>query len=284
MALLEVLDRHKIPYDKAEVTERLNLLIKGLKRDPGYVDAMKEFKKQKGGASEIPIAAPNAKGDFLGNEMRWIVSATASPYIQVAVRILFTFLFFLSYVESIPIFGSMLSAALDVYMAGGRVLMKTMQKGLPLVTSLFPLPYMNFFGMGVASAFGLIVWPMLAMVAFSRQDFTSAAESLIRVVPAPLGDVLADAFLDANRTVYRLNEKRVKLVDDIVAGLRQIMSVGEGLGARVSTGATGLIGKMESVKAESSKTEPAKALPVGGRKHRFSRKARGKAKWRTRRR
>ena len=279
MALLEVLDRHKIPYDKEEVTQRLDLLIKGLRRDPAYVEAMQEFKKKKkgGAAGEIPIPAPAAKGDFLGNEMRWIVAAAGSPYIQVAVRILFTFLFFLSYVESIPIFGSMLSAALDVYMAGGRILMKTIQKGLPLLTGLFPLPYTNFFGMGIAAGFGLIVWPMLAVVSFSRQDFTSAAESLIRIVPPPLGDVLADAFLDANRTVYRLNEKRVKLVDDIVAGLRQIMSIGDGIGSRVTSGATGLIGNMQKVKAETPK-------PVGGKKHRFSRKAPRKAKWQTRRR
>jgi hypothetical protein len=282
MALLEVLDRHGIPYDKEEVTERLDLLIKGLKRDPEYAAAMKTFKskKQKGGGADIPIPSPNAKSDFLGNEMRWIVSAAGSPYIQVAVRILFTFLFFLSYVESVPIFGSMLSAALDVYMAGGRILMKTIQKGLPLLTGLFPLPYTNFLGMGIAAGFGLIVWPMFAVVSFSRQDFTSAAESMIRVVPPPLGDVLADAFLDANRTVYRLNEKRVKLVDDIVGGLKQIMSVGEGLGAKVSTGATGLIDGMKKVKTEV----PKETLPVGGRRHRFSRKAHKKAKWRTRRR
>ena len=275
MALFEVLDRHGIPYDKEETEQRYNLLIKGLRRDPSFEKDLTEFKKQtpkKGGADEIPIPVKMTRDDFLGSEARWFVEVMGSPYAQVVIRLLFMVLFFLSYLENIPVFGSILSAVLDITLAGGRILIKTIQKMIPPAMGIIPLPFMSIVGLAVAAAVGMILWPVLAIISFSRQDFTSAIESFLRVIPPPLGDVIADAFLDANRTVYKLNEKRKKLVDDLTTGLRSIMEVGNQTGTKIGQGAETLITQAKEVVDKQPK--------LGGR---FSRKVHKKKKWKTRR-
>ncbi len=276
MSLLDVLDRHGVLYDKEEVQKRYDIFMKGLRRDPSFESDLETFKNesptQKGGADEIPIPVKMTKGDFLGSEARWFVEVMGSPYAQVAIRTLFMVLFFLSYVESIPVFGSILSAVLDVTLASGRILIKTIQKMLPPVIGIIPLPYMSFLGIIIASAVGMILWPVLAMISFSRQDFTSAIESFVRMVPPPMGDALADTFLDANRTVYKLNEKREKLGNDLVEGLRAIMDVGNQTGTKIGEGAQKLITQVRDMPA----------LPQ--RAGRFSRKVYKKRKWQTRRR
>lgn len=294
MALLEVLDRHGVKYDKPEAEARLNLLLKGLRRDPSFESELAEFKRQKpqkggGGEYDIPIPVKMTKGDFLGSEMRWFVNVMGSPYAQVVVKILFTFLFFLSYLENIPVVGSILSAVLDVMLAGGRILVKTVQKALPPMIGLIPLPYMSMLGIVLASVFGLLVWPILAIISFSRQDFTSAIESYIRIVPPPMGDALADAFLDANRTVYKLNEKRQKLTEDIVGGLQSIMGISKNVGSQVTQGAKSLVSELKSLPpAPAMPTLPsapsAPPAPKGAGRQRFSRKRQNKSKWKTTRR
>lgn len=288
MALLEVLDRHGVSYDKEEVKKRHDLLIKGLRRDPAFEKELAEFKKgtssQKGGADEIPIPVKMTKDDFLGSEARWFVEVMGSPYAQVVIRILFSLLFFVSYLENIPAFGTILSAVLDVTLAGGRILVKTLQKMIPPVVGIIPLPFMSFVGIAIASAVGMLLWPILAMISFSRQDFTSAIESFLRIIPPPIGDAIADTFLDANRTVYKLNDKRKKLVDELVSGLQTVMDVGKQTGTKIGEGASTLITQAREV---ASKPVPGKdallsearslAPKFGGR---FSRKVHKKNKWR----
>jgi hypothetical protein len=306
MAFFEVLDRNGVKYDKEETQKRYDLLIKGLRRDPNFSKELEAFKKEapmKGG--QIPIPIKMEKGDFLGSEARWFIQVMGSPYAQVVIRMLFMVLFFLSYVESIPVFGSILSAALDITLAGGRILIKNIQKYTPLMVSLIPLPYMNLVGIAVAAALGMLLWPLLAMISFSRQDFTSAIESFIRVIPPPIGDAIADTFLDANRTVYRLNEKRKKLVDDLSEGLEMLMNVGNQAGTKIGEGAQKLITTAKTVAekppapvetpAPAAEPTPAPApapepvaeqkkiafppMPVRRRGGRFSRKPQKKSKW-----
>lgn len=280
MALLEVLDRYGVKYNKPEAEARLGLLIKGLRRDPTFAKDLREFKRQAGGAEEIPIPVKMTEGDFLGSEARWFVDVMGTPYAQVVVRLLFSVLFFLSYVENLPVVGSILSAALDVLLAGGRILIKTIQKAIPPMFGLIPLPFMSIVGIAIASAFGMIVWPILAIVSFSRQDFTSAIESFIRVIPPPMGDALADAFLDANRTVYKLNEKRKKLTKDIVSGLDTVMNLGSQVSNRVQQGADVVTQQLRNLPSAPS----APTVALGGWSDRLSRKKRRQPKWTTLRR
>ena len=309
MALLEVLDRHGVPYDKEETQKRYDLLIKGLRRDPSFQKELDAFKKeapQKGGVDyNIPIPIKMTPGDFLGSEARWFVEVMGSPYAQVVVRLLFMVLFFLSAIEGVPVLGNIVGAVLDVVISGGRVLIKTIQKMIPPVVGLIPLPYMSFVGMGLASAVGVLLWPMIAMVAFSRQDFTGAIESFLRVIPPPLGDAIADAFLDANRTVYKLNEKRKKLTDDLVTGLDTIMNLGKQTGTKIAEGAEVLITKakevasrpLPNVNPQDMISKAKEALPLGKsasrmsfaptlvrKGGRFSRKLHKNKKWRKTRR
>lgn len=268
MALFEILDRSGVPYNRDDVVKRVDILVKGLRGDPTYESEMESYTKQRGGAE--PTVKPS-HDDYLGPQMRWFVEALGSPYAQTAIRVVFMVVFFVSYLESIPAFGSILSAALDITVMGGKMLVKTVQSLLPNIIGLIPLPYTNFLGMGVAAVFGLILWPLLAIVSFSRQDFTAAIDSFIRVMPPPLGNTIADLFLEGNRTVYRLNEKRQKLASDISGGLSQLMNLVEGSSSTFRKGATVL----------SERTKEVAGVQSGG--IRLSKKRKTKHKWRTHR-
>jgi hypothetical protein len=260
---------------------------------------------QSGGADgdySIPIPFKLQKGDFLGSEARWFVDVMGSPYIQVLVRIMLTVLFFLSYLENIPGVGTIIGAALNVMLAGGRALVKTVQSFLPAAVGVLPIPYASMAGLVMSATLGLVVWPILAMVSFSRQDFTSAIDSFVRVIPPPLGNSLADAFLEANRSVADLREKGETLKDDLINAFRALTDTGSKLSSRISEGAnvlqTGLqnvpttpnlqmmtpisnvADKLKSIKASIPSFKPT----TGGRRQRFSRKTRRQTKWKTTRR
>lgn len=295
VALFEVLDRHGVEYNKPEAEERYNLLMKGLKRDPTYETDLAKFKqqRQKGGAEEdaIPIPVVPSKDDFLGPQLRWLVEALGSPYSQAVVRILFMVLFFVSYLETIPVFGGILSAVLDIMIAGGRILIKNVQKAIPPLFGLIPLPFMSLVGIAMAAVMGMLLWPIVAIVSFSRQEFTTAIEAFLRIIPPPIGDAIADTFLDANRTVSRLNDKRVKITNDITAGLQAIMSMGNNLTSQVSEGAQTLINRTQQAAQQAQSVSQGamqratnvaqQAQGVVGGRHRLSRKQRNKNKWKT---
>lgn len=264
MGLKDVLQAHGVPLHP-EFDERLDIVVSALRRSPGYQKKIDAYKKKKGGAVKA------AKGeDFLGPAVKNFLEVITSPLAQTYLRGLFGVIFFISYLESIPIFGSVLSAVLDLMIMGGKMLTKTVQKNLPPLVGLIPLPFMGLLGIMLAAIFGMLVWPVIAIVSFSRQDFTAAVESFIRVIPPPVGDTIADLFLEANRTVARLNEKRKKMAADIAKGIALISDVASNLGE----GATKLAEKTkEAAKSgvqevkEIMKEEPAlpskPSLPKG---------------------
>lgn len=210
MGLKDVLQKNAIPLPP-DFDERMDLLISALKRKSNYNEKLKSFKQKRGGAD-----GDAARGeDWLGPELNTFIDVITTPGARVMLQGVFAVVFFVKYLENIPIFGRILSATLDIMVMGGKMLTKTIQKSLPPIMGLLPLPYASAFGLVLASAFGMIVWPVIGLVALSRADFTAAIESFIRVIPAPIGDTLADLFLEGNRTVARLNEKRSKLVGDL---------------------------------------------------------------------
>jgi hypothetical protein len=178
------------------------------------------------GVPIIPIKPKKTPGDFLGNGARWWVKAAASPYLGTLVKLTFMFMFFTSFLEATPLIGSVLSVALDATIAGGRILVKILQKGIPLMFGLIPLPGAQLFGMILVSVVGMFVWTIFAVVSFSRQDFTSAIDSMLRIIPMSIGDALADGFLDLNRTVDQMSEKRIKLTEDVWNGLLLVQDFG----------------------------------------------------------
>lgn len=187
--------------------------------------------------------------DYLGPRLKWILKATASPYAPVMFEALFMVVFFISYLEKIPVFGSILGASLDLIIAGGKVLLKTIQSILPVTFGMIPLPYSYMVGFGLSALLGMFLWPVFAIVATSRQDFVSAIESWIRVIPPPIGDILANNFLEVNRMAGRIDEKRVKIGNDISTALTAMA----GLATQVSKSAQdGLVSLSTRVRDASS--------------------------------
>jgi hypothetical protein len=198
------------------------------------------------GVPQIPVTAKKVPGDFLGNGARWWVKVAASPYLGTLVKLTFFFMFFLSFLESTPLIGSALSVAMDATLAGGRVLVKVLQKGVPAVIGLIPLPYTQLVGVILVSVVGMFVWTILAIISFQRQDFTSAIDSMLRILPPPLGDSLGDAFLELNRTADQFNDKRIKLTEDIWNGLLVVQEMIATASKSVGTTATGLLGRVQA--------------------------------------
>jgi hypothetical protein len=204
MGLKARLLEHKIPLPD-DFDTRMDVLISGLRRSPDYANKAATFALQKGGGGE----------DWLGPKLTGVIDGLTTPAARTILQSLFMVVFFIKYLENIPVFGSILSATLDVMIMGGKMLVKSVQKALPPLMGLLPLPYASAVGLGMAATFGLLVWPILALVSFSRADFTAAIDSYLRILPPPMGDMIADTFLEADRTVFRLNEKRQQLGNDI---------------------------------------------------------------------
>ena len=270
MGLKDILLRHNVPLPD-DFDKRLDIVIAGLKHKLSFKKKLRDYAKQNGGfdlkTPKMPSMPsmpslpsmpsmpsmpkpeepedPNApkpppivrdQEDYLGPRLRWFLTAVTSPYGRTILQGVFMVVFFLSYLEKIPVFGSILSSGLDVILAGGKVLTKTIQNALPTMIGLVPLPYMSIVGLAVASIFGFIVWPIVAMVSFSRQDFVSSIESFIRVIPPPIGDIIANNFLEANRTIARLDEKRIKLGNDIATVFEQISAIAENVSTQMKDG------------------------------------------------
>ena len=250
MVLKDVLQQHNIPLPD-DYDERFDVLISGLKKDKDFESKLAKFKSQAGGQEGMPKETKERE-DFLGPKLRWFVDAMGSPYAQTIIRTLFMVIFFLSYLESIPVFGSILSAVLDLMTMGGKAMTKTIQKIIPPTLALIPLPYMNFVGMGVAAVFGMFVWPIVSLVSFSRQDFTAAIDSYVRIIPPPFGDMIADNFLEVNRTVARIDTKRQKLAADISSALSSIASATKSVSSNVADGATKLAQKTQDAAIDTA--------------------------------
>jgi hypothetical protein len=198
------------------------------------------------GIPQIPIEVKKTPGDFLGNAARWWVEAASTPYVGSLMKLTFFFLFFLSYVESTPLVGRALSVALDLGLAGGRVLIKSLQAGLPTLMGLLPFPYAHVGGVALATVIGMFTWIILAIVSFSRQDFTSAVESMLRIIPVPLGPAIADAFLDLNRTWDRIGDKGEDLTKDLWNGLTLIQQILSGISGSAGAVATEAVSRAQS--------------------------------------
>jgi hypothetical protein len=115
-------------------------------------------------------------------------------------------------------------------------------------------------GIGVAAVFGLIMWPILAIVSLSRQDFATATESFIRIVPPPFGDMLANTFTEGNRTVAKLDEKRIKLGSDISEALTKLSELATSVSASMKEGLQSLA--EQTTAAASAASNKMAAIPT----------------------
>ena len=261
MGLRDILERHKIPIPD-DFDERLDIIVSGLKKKPDFSSKIAAFKKTRGGAEVPPVAPPVTPDseDYLGPRLRWVIQASTSPFARTMLEGIFMVVFFLAYLEKVPVFGSILSASLDVILAGGKTLVKTVQSGLPAMVGLLPLPYASMAGLVMASVFGFIVWPIFAIISLSRKDFAAATESYIRVIPPPIGDMLANTFLEGNRAVAKIDEKRIKLGTDISNALTQLSELATSVSATAEEGFKSLAA--QTVAAASQVREAVPTVPA----------------------
>jgi hypothetical protein len=240
MGLRDTLEKHNIPIP-VDFDERLDIIVAGLKRKSNYKQKLDKFKKHRptrGGAEPAPVAPPviSDSEDYLGPRIRWFLNALTSPYARTMLEGIFMVVFFISYLEKIPVFGSILSASLDIILAGGKIMVKTVQSMLPAAIGVIPIPYASMVGIAMASLFGFIIWPIFAIISLSRQDFVAAIESYIRIIPPPIGDTIANTFLEGNRAVAKIDEKRIKLGNDISNALNQISQVADSVSSSMKEG------------------------------------------------
>ena len=237
MGLRDTLEKHKVPIPD-DFDERLDIIVSGLKRKSNYKQKLEKFKRHHGGAEPAPVAPPVIPDseDYLGPRLRWFLTAVTSPYARTLLEGIFMVVFFVSYLEKIPVFGSILSASLDIILAGGKIMVKSVQSLLPAAIGVIPLPYTSMAGIAIAALFGFIVWPIFAIVSLSRQDFVAAIEAFTRMIPPPLGDMIANTFLEGNRAVAKIDEKRIRLGNDVANGLTQLSTITNTLSSSMKEG------------------------------------------------
>jgi hypothetical protein len=304
MGLKDILKKHNIPIPE-DFDERLEILVSGLKKKSNFHSKLSAFKKHRptsgphehrptsgshghrGGADPEPPPLTSDSEDYLGPRLRWFLEAMTSPYARTLMEGVFMVVFFISYLEKMPVFGSVLAASLDVILAGGKMLTKSVQSILPAMIGVIPLPYASMAGIAMASLFGFIVWPIIALVSLSRKDFVAAVESFIRIIPPPVGDMIANTFLEGNRAVAKVDEKRVKLGNDISNALRMISETFTTLSSTMKEGVSKLAEQTREAAQQVSTmptvppmpklpTVPPMPTTIGG----FHRRSRRKT-WRT---
>jgi hypothetical protein len=258
MGLRDTLEKHKVPIPD-DFDERLDIIIAGLKRKSNYKQKLEKFKRHHGGAESDPVAPPvvSDSEDYLGPRLRWFLTAVTSPYARTLLEGIFMVVFFVSYLEKIPVFGSILSASLDVILAGGKIMVKSVQSLLPATIGVIPLPYTSMAGIAIAALFGFIVWPIFAIVSLSRKDFVAAIESFTRMIPPPLGDMIANTFLEGNRAVAKIDEKRIRLGNDVANGLTQLSTITNTLSSSMKEGFETLAKQTQEAASNAKNAVPA---------------------------
>ena len=259
MGLRDTLEKHKIPIPD-DFDERLDIIVSGLKRKSNYKQKLEKFKqKHRGGAEPDPVAPPVVPDseDYLGPRLRWFLTAVTSPYARTLLEGIFMVVFFISYLEKIPVFGSILSASLDIILAGGKIMVKSVQSLLPAAIGVIPLPYTSMAGIAIAALFGFIVWPIFAIVSLSRQDFVAAIESFTRMIPPPIGDMIANTFLEGNRAVAKIDEKRIRLGNDVANGLNQLSTITNSVSSSMKEGFETLAKQTQEAASNAKNAVPA---------------------------
>lgn len=252
------MSRQRIMGDVRAAAARLkeSLRQRGVEiNNPDYEENFEELIRRLRG-EQVAGAAPGrpAPTDPFGDSLRGLKDGLESPEAIFFIRTILGFLFVLSSVEDVPMVGNLLSVGLDLVTAAGKALMKIVVKAVPVLIGLIPLPYTSLIGLVFVAMIGMFVWPLLAAISFSRQDFTGAVDSMVRAIPPPLGEIIAETFLTANTTAGRVLPSMGKFVGELVGNIDAILGVFKSVDAEVSRRIkTGL---------EMVQTSFPKALPV----------------------
>jgi len=108
------------------------------------------------------------------------------------------FLFILKNVESVPDFGILIAVMMDAMLAGLSTGGELFQNFMILIPGLGP---------AIVAVFGIFFWPPLAMIAFSREDFSEASEMYLKAIPFGIGKTLSTAFMKTDKFTTKFGDR-----------------------------------------------------------------------------
>ena len=150
-------------------------------------------------------------GDSLLNTMggSFIDFVSTSQGAAVFLSTMPKFLFVLRTVEKIPAIGLLVGLVLDA-------MLTALSTGGEMVQNLVVL--VPGAGPAIVAIFGMFFWPPVAMIAFSRADFSEATEIYLKAIPFGIGKILSTAFAKTDKFATKIGE-RLGLIKAQVTGI-----------------------------------------------------------------
>ena len=238
-------------------------------------------KTQKGGAGGDDFFSATIAGAIDGLVSIFI------PEVRIPVRTVLSMVFLLNYIEKLPMFGSLVGAALDITAAALPVTAVNIQTAVPALVGLIPLPYMNFVGMGLGWFFSATLLFLAITIGISRMQFGAAIEASAGLIPV-FGAAAMNFVRTSNMTMGRMNARRQKVVAEFLEVVETIKTVATELSEDAKNTLNEVAGEavraVENFRQPVPASAPAQApAPVGGKK-RLSSRRRVIKKWKTTRR
>ena len=108
------------------------------------------------------------------------------------------FVFILKTIETSPGAGILVGVVMDAMLAGFSTAGEFFQNLVNLVPG---------FGPAIVAVFGIFFWPPLAMISFSRADFSEASEMYLKAIPFGIGKTLSTAFAKTDKFATKFGDK-----------------------------------------------------------------------------
>ena len=150
-------------------------------------------------------------GDSLLNTLggKFIDFVSTSQGVAIFLSTLPKFLFILKTVEKIPALGVLIGVVLDAMLTGLSTGGEMFQNLVVLVPGAGP---------AIVAIFGIFFWPPVAMIAFSRADFSEATEIYLKAIPFGIGKILSTAFSKTDKFATKIAD-RLGLIKAQVTGI-----------------------------------------------------------------
>ena len=169
----------KLGLDPKDAEAKLTIFRRKLKE---------HFGKQSGGADTLL----NVQGN------KFIETISTNEGAAAFLATMPKFLFILKTVESAPGIGILIAVMLDAMLAAFSTGGELFQNLVGLVPG---------FGPAIVAVFGMFFWPPLAMIAFSRADFSEASEIYLKAIPFGIGKTLSTAFAKTDKFATKFGDK-----------------------------------------------------------------------------
>lgn len=166
------------------------------------------FGKQHGGGDSLLNTMGGSFIDFVSTSQGAAVFLSTMP----------KFLFVLRTVEKIPAIGLLVGLVLDA-------MLTALSTGGEMVQNLVVL--VPGAGPAIVAIFGMFFWPPVAMIAFSRADFSEATEIYLKAIPFGIGKILSTAFAKTDKFATKIGD-RLGLIKAQVSGI--VGKLKDGLG------------------------------------------------------